>query len=90
MARTSVRSVQIKDQNVWRDDVNTTTSGKAVITKLLPNDNPLSIVSTGVDPGTGDVTITLNYNTDDFEIIGGDLQLKGGGGIDLIDGGEII
>jgi hypothetical protein len=56
MARTEVRSKQIKDGGVKREDLNTDISGRAVITKIIAGDN-ITISSTGVDEGTGDVTI---------------------------------
>lgn len=56
MARTEVTGVQIKDGQVKRSDLDTTTPGQAVITKLIAGTN-ISLSSTGVDSGTGDVTI---------------------------------
>lgn len=56
MARTGVRSGQITDGNVTRDDLNTTDSGKAVVRKIVQGDG-ISITSTGADSGTGDVEI---------------------------------
>lgn len=61
MARTEVRSSQIKDQGVTRDDLNTTTAGKAVVTKVIAGSG-VSISSTGVDTGTGDVTVNSSPN----------------------------
>jgi len=58
MARTEVRSRQIKDQEVKRDDLNTTISGQSVITRLLPGTGVSFDSSTGADSGTGDVTIS--------------------------------
>lgn len=57
MARTEVRSGQIKDGEVKRDDLNTTDSGQAVITKAIA-DHGISISETGADSGTGDVTFS--------------------------------
>lgn len=56
MAKTQVRSQQIEDGGVTRDDLNTTTTTKAVVTKIIQGAN-CSISSTGVDSGTGDVTV---------------------------------
>ena len=53
---TEIRSEQIKDGTVRREDINTTTSGKALITKVIPG-GEIEISSTGIDDGTGDVTI---------------------------------
>lgn len=62
MARTQISGRFIEDQSVERLDINTTTSGKALITKVIVN-SPLTISSTGVDSGTGDVTLGLNTST---------------------------
>jgi hypothetical protein len=59
MARTTVRSDQILDSTVNRDDLNTATTTKAVIAKVIAGTN-ITIGSTGVDPGTGDVTINAS------------------------------
>jgi hypothetical protein len=59
MARTTVRSDQILDSTVNRDDLNTVTTTKAVIAKVIAGTN-ITIGSTGVDPGTGDVTINAS------------------------------
>lgn len=56
MARTEVRSNQILDGGVKRDDLNTTQSGQAVVRRLVAGDN-ITFASTGADTGTGDVTI---------------------------------
>ena len=58
MARTNVRGSQIKDGDVGREDLNTDTAGRAVITKAIAG-NGLSSSSTGADSGTGDVTLSL-------------------------------
>jgi len=62
MARTQISGRFIEDQSVERADINTTTSGKSLITKVIVN-SPLTISSTGVDSGTGDVTLGLNTST---------------------------
>jgi hypothetical protein len=59
MARTQIGGSLIENSSVGRSDINTTTSGEALITKLLVN-SPLTISSTGVNSGTGDVTIGFN------------------------------
>ena len=56
MARTEVKSHQIKDGEVKRQDMNTADTGDAVITKVIAGSN-INISSTGVDAGTGDVTV---------------------------------
>ena len=47
-----------EDRNVIRPDVDTTTSGLALVTKVVCDDS-LDYSYTGVDSGTGDVTIKL-------------------------------
>lgn len=59
MPRTQIGTFLIADGAVRRVDMDTTTATQAVITKLLAN-SPLTISSTGVDSGTGDVTLGLN------------------------------
>lgn len=53
---TSIRSEQIRDGDVKRADLNTDETGSAVIRKVIAGYG-VSISSTGVDTGTGDVTI---------------------------------
>ena len=74
----------IKDGSVKRVELNTTNTGEAVITKVIAGAN-ISITSTGVDDGTGDVTIEATGSSDLF--VGGvsasyihiDPQCVGGG-----------
>lgn len=67
MARTEVRSGQIADGNVTRDDLNVADSGKAVVRKIIQGSG-VTISSTGADSGTGDVTInaTAGATGEDF------------------------
>lgn len=58
MAVTTVRSAQITDEGVARADLNITTTGQAVIRRVIAGTN-ITIGSTGVDTGTGDVTINV-------------------------------
>lgn len=69
MALTQQRGTQIRDGSIQRSDLDTTTAGEAVIRKVLPG-NTMFAASTGVDAGTGDVTLhtldgcpgkTVNY-----------------------------
>lgn len=63
MGRTDIRSGQIRNSvGVSRDDLDITTTGKAVIAKLLASTG-ITIASTGVDTGTGDVTVSVTANT---------------------------
>lgn len=59
MARTNVRGSQINDGSVQRVDLDTTTTGQAVIRKVIAGTG-ISISQTGVDSGTGDVTVGLS------------------------------
>lgn len=59
MARTQITGSLIENASVGRSDMNTTTSGEAVITKVLVN-SPITISSTGANSGTGDITLGLS------------------------------
>ena len=59
MARTQITGSLIENSSVLRSDINTTVSGEALITKVLVN-SPLTISSTGINSGTGDVTLGLS------------------------------
>ena len=61
MARTQINlGNQGADGTLGRADLNTTTAGSAVITKVLTgNTNTATLTSTGADSGTGDVTINV-------------------------------
>jgi hypothetical protein len=56
MARTEIRTNQIKDTTIQRQDINIGTSGSSLITRVVAGNN-ISISSTGADSGTGIVTI---------------------------------
>jgi hypothetical protein len=58
MARTQIRGTRIADGSITKDDLNTDTAGKAVITKIVAGSNVTLDASTGVDDGTGEVTIS--------------------------------
>lgn len=53
----NIRATQIADGTIQRQDLDASTAGSAVIRKVLPGSG-VSIISTGPDPGTGDVTIS--------------------------------
>lgn len=57
MARTQIRGSQIRTGQVRRVDLNITNVGQAVITKIIAGTG-VTIVSTGANSGTGDVTIS--------------------------------
>lgn len=56
MAQTQLRGTQVLDGSVQRSDMDVSTAGEAVIRKIIAGTN-ITISSTGVDAGTGDVTI---------------------------------
>lgn len=59
MGRTQVPSFQIGDGEVKRADLNTTTSGSAVVARIIQGTG-ITLSSSGTDSGTGDVTISAN------------------------------
>ncbi len=59
MAITQFRASQLGANSVGRDEVNTTVSGQALITRIIQGTG-ITISSTGVDTGTGDVTINAS------------------------------
>jgi hypothetical protein len=63
MSSTLVRKSQIRPLNIIRSDINTTTSGSALITKIIAGTGLTLSSSTGVNPGTGDVTVALSIAT---------------------------
>lgn len=56
MARTQITGQQVGDGTVQRADLDVTTSGSAVIRRIIAGTN-ITFTSTGPDTGTGDVTI---------------------------------
>lgn len=56
MPLTRIGDNLILDQGISRDDLNTTTPDKAVITKVQPG-FAIELMSSGVDEGTGDVVV---------------------------------
>lgn len=69
MAKTEITGDQILDGAVTRDDLDAITSGQAVIRKVIAGTN-VTLSWTGVDEGTGDVTVNFS----------------GGGGGGAVDG----
>jgi hypothetical protein len=56
-----VTGEQIKDNTIQRKDIDVTTVGQSVITKIIQGSG-VTIQSTGADAGTGDVTINFSGN----------------------------
>ena len=69
MPVTGLRGRQILDGDVLRNDLNITTSGSAVIRRIIAGTN-ITISSTGVDTGTGDVTINATGGTGTVTSVG--------------------
>ena len=64
MARTLLTGIAVLDGAITRADLNTTVAGSAVIRKIIAGTN-VSLVSTGADAGTGDVTINVTGGAGD-------------------------
>jgi len=72
MPRTGITGDQVQDETLtgddisdgtlYRQDLNITSTGKAVVRKVLAGSD-INISYTGIDPGTGDVTISFNSST---------------------------
>jgi hypothetical protein len=76
MARTQINlGAQGADGTVLRADLNTTTAGSAVITKVLAGTGISISAFTGADSGTGDVTLAAGLPGTPFDII---LFIQGG------------
>lgn len=58
-----VKSSNVEDGAVWREDLNVATPGKAVVRRVLVGPG-LTSTWTGIDVGTGDVTMSLAKNID--------------------------
>ena len=63
MARTQIRGSQVFDKSITRDDLDITTPAKAVITNLVQGTG-IFLQSTGIESGTGEVTISSLKNID--------------------------
>lgn len=62
MAKTQPRGTQILDGTIARADLDTSTVGQAVTTKIIAGTN-ITITQTGVDAGTGDVTVNASASS---------------------------
>jgi hypothetical protein len=58
MSRTTLNSLQLRNDAVQRDDLNTDIPGQAVVTNLIPGKG-IEFDSTGADAGTGTVTVNV-------------------------------
>lgn len=81
MARTQITGQQVLDGSVQRADIDTITAASAVIAKVLAGSG-VALTSTGVDSGTGDVTVSttaaLRTSVITFIIDGGGAVLSTG------------
>lgn len=57
MAKTQITGSQVLDRSITIDDIDTTSAGKALVTRILAG-NGISLQSTGADTGTGVVTVS--------------------------------
>lgn len=76
MPRTQIPSSQVKDGSINRDDIDTSTAGKALIAKLLLGSQDLTINSTGADSGTGDVTLDMSGTINGQKIFANGLKIR--------------
>lgn len=67
MGSTQVRGKQLKDGDIGREDLNVDTSGRSVVRKIIGGTN-VNLTATGVDAGTGDVTINVPSMNDGYAI----------------------
>jgi hypothetical protein len=58
MPPTVIRGTQVLDGSIQRPDLDVSTAGKAIVAKIIQGTN-VTLSSTGVDSGTGDVTINV-------------------------------
>jgi hypothetical protein len=62
MATTQLTGRQFKDGDIRRVELDTSTAGQAVIAKIIASTG-ITMTQTGVDSGTGDVTLSINSAT---------------------------
>jgi hypothetical protein len=85
MASTVIRGAQIKDSTVQRHDLDTSTVGQAVVTKIVQGSG-VTLSSTGADSGTGDVTVAASAIPLASSAQSGLLNQTSGNTTDFIDG----
>ena len=61
MSETRVTTRFIADEAITRDKLNVSTAGQAVIAKIKKGEG-INISSNGVDEGTGDVELSIDFN----------------------------
>jgi hypothetical protein len=88
---TGTLTTPINDGSIYKEDLNTTDAGHAVVTKLVAGDN-VTLVSTGVDEGTGEVMINMDLPTGMSSIINAksnNIEIGSRGTLNFIDTTEI-
>jgi hypothetical protein len=58
--KTYIHGSQILDKTIAKAYIDTITPGSALITKVLPGVGGVTLESSGIDEGTGDVTISIS------------------------------
>src|ERR1700757_3331801 len=76
MSQTVIRGSQLLNNTVQRQDMDTSTVGQAVVTKIVQGTG-ITLSSTGVDSGTGDVTVTaapgrVSTDANNLAVLGSD------------------
>lgn len=66
MPRTQIPGEQVTDGTIRRQDLNTDETGNAIVLKIIEGTG-IVISSTGVDTGTGDVTVNADTTTDTIQ-----------------------
>lgn len=79
MAKTQVRATQLRNNTIQSEDIDITTTGKSLITKISSADNSLTLTSSGADPGTGVVDLSLTYKRVSFRAAADGLQAVASG-----------
>lgn len=68
VADNTITTDDVKDGSIRREDLDTTTPGQAVVSSIIPGLG-ISISSTGIDSGTGDVTINSTSGGQDTQLV---------------------
>lgn len=63
MAKTQLRGTQVLDRSIQLDDIDTTTPGQCLVTKIVAGAG-ISLQCSGADTGTGEVTVTSDASAD--------------------------
>lgn len=87
MGRTQIPGTQLEDGSVQRVDLDTTTAGQAVITRIVSSTTVGVATSTGVDTGTGDVSLAMLPGSADYVQISPSTPQTGG--FDLTGSGKV-